>query len=40
MADGSLVGLDSLQGKVSEEEWNARVDLAERSLAVEVLAPA
>jgi len=28
MADGSLVGLDSLQGKVSEEEWNARVDLA------------
>src|SRR5439155_12609215 len=28
MADGSLAGLSSLKGKVSEEEWTARVDLA------------
>jgi ribulose-5-phosphate 4-epimerase/fuculose-1-phosphate aldolase len=28
MADGSLVGLSSLKGKVSEEEWKARVELA------------
>ena len=28
MADGSLVGSSSLAGKVSEEEWKARVDLA------------
>ena len=28
MADGSLAGSVSLQGKVSEEEWKARVDLA------------
>jgi ribulose-5-phosphate 4-epimerase/fuculose-1-phosphate aldolase len=28
MADGSLAGLNSLKGKVSEEEWKARVDLA------------
>ena len=28
MADGSLAGLSSLKGKVSEEEWKARVDLA------------
>ena len=28
MADGSLAGLTSLKGKVSEEEWKARVDLA------------
>ena len=28
MADGSLLGLNSLKGKVSEEEWKARVDLA------------
>ena len=28
MADGSLAGIVSLNGKVSEEEWQARVDLA------------
>ena len=28
MADGSLAGLGSLKGKVSEDEWKARVDLA------------
>jgi ribulose-5-phosphate 4-epimerase/fuculose-1-phosphate aldolase len=28
MADGSLAGSVSLRGKVSEEEWQARVDLA------------
>lgn len=28
MADGSLVGISSLKGRVSEEEWEARVDLA------------
>ena len=28
MADGSLAGAASLKGKVSEEEWSARVDLA------------
>ena len=28
MADGSLAGSVSLKGKVSEEEWQARVDLA------------
>ena len=28
MADGSIAGLGSLQGKVSEEEWQARVELA------------
>jgi ribulose-5-phosphate 4-epimerase/fuculose-1-phosphate aldolase len=28
MADGSLAGVVSLKGKVSEEEWQARVDLA------------
>jgi ribulose-5-phosphate 4-epimerase/fuculose-1-phosphate aldolase len=28
MADGSLLAIDSLQGKVSEAEWRARVDLA------------
>ena len=28
MADGSMAGSISLQGKVSEEEWQARVDLA------------
>ena len=28
MADGSLVGQSSLKGKVSEEEWQARVALA------------
>ena len=28
MADGSAGGLSSLRGKVSEAEWNARVDLA------------
>jgi ribulose-5-phosphate 4-epimerase/fuculose-1-phosphate aldolase len=28
MADGSVAGLVSLQGKVSAEEWRARVDLA------------
>ena len=28
MADGSLAGAASLKGKVSEEEWQARVDLA------------
>jgi ribulose-5-phosphate 4-epimerase/fuculose-1-phosphate aldolase len=28
MADGSVAGLSSLKGKVSEEEWQARVDLA------------
>jgi ribulose-5-phosphate 4-epimerase/fuculose-1-phosphate aldolase len=28
MADGSLLTIDSLKGKVSEEEWKARVDLA------------
>jgi ribulose-5-phosphate 4-epimerase/fuculose-1-phosphate aldolase len=28
MADGSLAGTVSLKGKVSEEEWKARVDLA------------
>jgi ribulose-5-phosphate 4-epimerase/fuculose-1-phosphate aldolase len=28
MADGSLAGPGSLKGKVSEEEWQARVDLA------------
>ncbi|MDR3512575.1 MAG: class II aldolase/adducin family protein [Caulobacteraceae bacterium] len=28
MADGSIVGAASLKGKVSEEEWKARVDLA------------
>jgi len=28
MADGSLAGPGSLRGKVSEEEWKARVDLA------------
>src|SRR5271168_5312511 len=28
MADGSLAGSASLAGKVSEEEWKARVDLA------------
>src|SRR5580698_5725110 len=28
MADGSLLGLNSLKGKVSEEEWKARVELA------------
>jgi ribulose-5-phosphate 4-epimerase/fuculose-1-phosphate aldolase len=28
MADGSLAGSVSLQGKVSEEEWKARVELA------------
>ncbi|HZL01350.1 MAG TPA: class II aldolase/adducin family protein [Caulobacteraceae bacterium] len=28
MADGSLAGASSLRGKVSEEEWKARVDLA------------
>ena len=28
MADGSLLAIDSLKGKVSEEEWKARVDLA------------
>src|ERR1700726_3742683 len=28
MADGSLAGSVSLKGKVSEEEWRVRVDLA------------
>jgi ribulose-5-phosphate 4-epimerase/fuculose-1-phosphate aldolase len=28
MADGSLLGLNSLKGKVSEEEWRVRVELA------------
>jgi ribulose-5-phosphate 4-epimerase/fuculose-1-phosphate aldolase len=28
MADGSIAGASSLKGKVSEEEWNVRVDLA------------
>lgn len=28
MADGSLAGVNSLKGKVSAEEWQARVDLA------------
>jgi len=28
MADGSLLAIDSLKGKVAEEEWQARVDLA------------
>jgi ribulose-5-phosphate 4-epimerase/fuculose-1-phosphate aldolase len=28
MADGSVAGVASLQGKVSAEEWQARVDLA------------
>jgi len=28
MADGSVAGVLSLQGKVSAEEWQARVDLA------------
>ncbi len=28
MADGSLAGVNSLKGKVSAEEWEARVDLA------------
>ncbi|MCI3133774.1 class II aldolase/adducin family protein [Phenylobacterium aquaticum] len=28
MADGSLVGVNSLKGKVSAEEWEARVELA------------
>jgi ribulose-5-phosphate 4-epimerase/fuculose-1-phosphate aldolase len=28
MADGSLAGVVSLKGKVSEEEWQVRVDLA------------
>jgi len=28
MADGSMTGVGSLKGKVSEEEWKARVDLA------------
>ncbi|MFI4935088.1 MAG: class II aldolase/adducin family protein [Caulobacterales bacterium] len=28
MADGSLPGLTSLKGKVSEEEWHARTELA------------
>ena len=28
MADGSIVGVSSLKGKVSQEEWNVRVDLA------------
>jgi ribulose-5-phosphate 4-epimerase/fuculose-1-phosphate aldolase len=28
MADGSLTGVSSLKGKVSAEEWQARVDLA------------
>ena len=28
MADGSLLNAESLKGKVSEEEWKARVDLA------------
>jgi ribulose-5-phosphate 4-epimerase/fuculose-1-phosphate aldolase len=28
MADGSAAGVTSLKGKVSEEEWQARVDLA------------
>lgn len=28
MADGSLMGTTSLKGKVSDEEWNARVELA------------
>ncbi len=28
MADGSLAGLSSLKGKVSDDEWKARVDLA------------
>jgi ribulose-5-phosphate 4-epimerase/fuculose-1-phosphate aldolase len=28
MADGSMVSASSLQGKVSEEEWKVRVDLA------------
>ena len=28
MADGSVAALGSLKGKVSEEEWKARVDLA------------
>lgn len=28
MADGSLMGVNSLKGRVSEEEWQARVELA------------
>ncbi len=28
MADGSLLNVDSLKGKVSEEEWKVRVELA------------
>lgn len=28
MADGSMAGVTSLKGKVSEEEWKARVELA------------
>ena len=28
MADGSMTGVGSLKGKVSEAEWKARVDLA------------
>jgi ribulose-5-phosphate 4-epimerase/fuculose-1-phosphate aldolase len=28
VADGSLVSIDSLKGKVSEDEWKARVELA------------
>ena len=28
MADGSIAGVSSLKGKVSEEEWRVRVNLA------------
>eukprot|EP01039_Chlorochromonas_danica_P016105 gene16105-19017_t len=28
MADGSLAGVGSLKGQVSEDEWTARVELA------------
>ena len=28
MADGSLMGVQSLKGRISQEEWEARVDLA------------
>ena len=34
MADGSIAGASSLKGKVSEEEWNVRVDLADSTIAV------
>ena len=39
MADGSLAGLGSVKGRVSEAEWNARVDLAAQQREADATEP-